>query len=99
MEGVVDSIAAEIQRSLDFFMATSGESEIARIFLTGGTAKIGLLAQAIERRARVTVELFSPLERITVDATAVDPSVLSALSAQLAVAIGLSLRRDKEKRS
>src|SRR6185436_3427001 len=38
MEGVIDAIAAEIQRSLDFYMATSGESEIARIFLTGGTA-------------------------------------------------------------
>ena len=29
---MIDSIAGEIQRSLDFFMATSGEGEIARIY-------------------------------------------------------------------
>jgi type IV pilus assembly protein PilM len=99
VEGVVDSIAGEIQRSLDFFMATSGEAEIARIFLTGGTAKLPLLAQAIERRSRAPVEVFSPLEKIGVDATAVDPAALAALGPQLAVALGLSMRKDKEKRS
>jgi type IV pilus assembly protein PilM len=96
---VVDSIAGEIQRSLDFFMATSGEAEIARIFLTGGTAKLPLLAQAIERRARAPVEVFSPLEKIGVDATAVDTAALAALGPQLAVALGLSMRKDREKRS
>ena len=99
VEGVVDSIAGEIQRSLDFFMATSGEAEIARIFLTGGTAKLPLLAQAIERRARAPVEVFSPLEKIGVDTTGVDPAALAALGPQLAVSLGLSMRKDREKRS
>jgi type IV pilus assembly protein PilM len=99
VEGVVDSIAGEIQRSLDFFMATSGEAEIARIFLTGGTAKLPLLAQAIERRARAPVEVFSPLEKIGVDAKSVDTAALAALGPQLAVALGLSMRKDREKRS
>jgi type IV pilus assembly protein PilM len=99
MESVIDSIAGEIQRSLDFFMATSGEAEIARIFLMGGTARIALLPQAIERRARVQVEVFSPLEKIAVDSAAIDPTALSAVSAQLAVALGLAMRKDKEKRS
>jgi type IV pilus assembly protein PilM len=99
MESVIDSIAGEIQRSLDFFMATSGEAEIARIFLMGGTARLALLPQAIERRARVQVEVFSPLEKIAVDTTAIDPTALSAVSAQLAVALGLAMRKEKEKRS
>jgi len=99
MESVIDSIAGEIQRSLDFFMATSGEAEIARIFLMGGTARIALLPQAIERRARVQVEVFTPLEKIAVDTATVDPAMLSSVSAQLAVALGLAMRKDKEKRS
>jgi type IV pilus assembly protein PilM len=99
MESVIDSIAGEIQRSLDFFMATSGEAEIARIYLMGGTARIALLPQAIERRARVQVEVFSPLEKIAADATSVDPAMLSVVSAQLAVALGLAMRKDREKRS
>jgi type IV pilus assembly protein PilM len=99
MESVIDSIAGEIQRSLDFFMATSGEAEIARIYLMGGTARIALLAQAIERRARVQVEVFSPLEKIAADTTSIDPAMLSVVSAQLAVALGLSMRKEREKRS
>jgi len=98
IDSVIDTIAGEIQRSLDFFMATSGESDIARIFLTGGTAKIGSLAHAIERRSRVAVEVFSPLEKIAVDAS-VDAAQVAALGPQLGVALGLSMRKDKEKRS
>src|SRR5258706_5219002 len=99
VDGVVDSIAGEIQRSLDFFMATSGEAEIARIYLTGGTAKLPTLAQAIERRARAPVEVFSPLEKIGVDGSTVDTGALALLGPQLAVALGLSMRKDREKRA
>src|SRR5690606_16076491 len=38
IERVMDSIAAEIQRSLDFFLATTGDGDIGRIYLTGGTS-------------------------------------------------------------
>jgi len=70
-----------------------------KYFLTGGSAKIPLLAQAIERRAHAPVEVFSPLERIGVDTALVDPAALSTLGPQLAVALGLSMRKDREKRS
>ncbi len=99
VDSVVDSIAAEIQRSLDFFLATSGEAEIARIVLCGGTANIPQLAHAVERRARVAVEVFSPLEKIAIDAAAGPAEELTARATQLAVALGLSMRKDKEKRS
>jgi type IV pilus assembly protein PilM len=98
VESVIDSIAAEIQRSLDFFMATSGEAEIARIFVTGGTTRIPHLARAIERRAHVSVEIFSPLEKIGVDESSVNRASLAPIDAQLAVALGLGMRKDKEKR-
>jgi type IV pilus assembly protein PilM len=98
VDGVTDSIAAEIQRSLDFFMATSGEGEISRIFVTGGSANLAALSQAIERRARTPVEVFSPLERVTVEAREVDQMLLQLRAAQLGVAIGLCLRKEKESR-
>lgn len=99
VDATADNIAAEIQRSLDFFMATSGEGEIASAYLTGGTANLGVLAQAIERRSRVHVEVFSPLEKVAVSGAEVDQNILGARRAQLAVALGLSMRKDKEKRS
>ncbi len=99
VESVCDAIAAEIQRSLDFFMATSGEAEISRIFVTGGTANVASLAQAVERRARVPTEVWSPVERLSVDAREVNPALLQPKAAQLAVALGLALRKEKESRS
>jgi len=98
IEAVSDTIAAEIQRSLDFFMATSGEGEISRIYVTGGSANLAALARAIERRARVTVETWSPVEKLTIEAKEVNPVLLQTRAAQLSVALGLSLRKEKEAR-
>ena len=58
-----DTLAGEIQRSLDFYLATSGESEIGRIYVSGGSAYLAPLAKAIEKRARVPVQLFDPLRQ------------------------------------
>ena len=99
IEAVSDTIAAEIQRSLDFFMATSGEGEIARIYVTGGSANLAALARAIERRARVSVETWSPIEKLTIEAKEVNPQLLQTRAAQLSVALGLSLRKEKEARA
>jgi len=99
IEAVSDTIAAEIQRSLDFFMATSGEGEIARIYVTGGSANLAALARAIERRARVSVETWSPVEKLTIEAKEVNPQLLQMRAAQLSVALGLSLRKEKEARA
>jgi type IV pilus assembly protein PilM len=98
IEQVADTIAGEIQRSLDFFLATSGEERISRVCLTGGTANLPQLAQAIERRSRVSTEVFKPLERIGVEAKEVDGNMLNQRAAQLSVALGLAMRKSKEKR-
>jgi type IV pilus assembly protein PilM len=91
-------LAGEIQRSLDFYLATSGEQEIGRIYLSGGSAHLLPLVQAIERRARVPVQLFDPMVNLGVDSKFVNEAQLRAMAAQLVVALGLSLRCDKERR-
>ncbi|MDP9151915.1 MAG: pilus assembly protein PilM [Myxococcota bacterium] len=91
-------LAGEIQRSLDFYLATSGEQEIGRIHICGGSAYLAPLVQAIERRARVPVQLFDPMAGLTVDPKFVDEPRLRAIAAQMVVALGLSLRCDKERR-
>jgi len=99
IEGSCDSIAAEIQRSLDFFMATSGDSDIARVFVTGGSAGLGALAQAIENRSRIPVEIWSPTESITLANAAIRPDLLTRHALQLSVSLGLALRKDREVRA
>jgi len=95
---VADGLAGEIQRSLDFFLATSGESEISRIYLAGGGAALPSLASAIERRARVPVERFNPMTKVGVEGKDVNPQFAQTHGEQLAVALGLALRKDREKR-
>lgn len=98
IEAAADTIAAEIQRSLDFYMATSGETEISCVYLSGGTANLPFLAQSIQRRTRVAVEIWSPTEKLQVDTKSVDPVQLALRAPQLTVALGLALRREREER-
>ena len=98
IETVCDSIASEIQRSIDFFLATSGETDMQRIFLTGGSSNLTSLSTAIGRRSRVAVEVIQPMERISVEAREVNPELLQTRAAQMCVALGLSMRKERERR-
>lgn len=99
IEAVCDSIAGEIQRSLDFFLATSGEPEMHRIYLTGGSSNLPALPNAVGRRSRVPVEVLQPMEKIFVEAKEVNQELLQSRAAQFSVALGLAMRKEAEKRS
>jgi len=94
---VVDSLAGEIQRSLDFFMATSNKGEVQKIYLTGGTANIAQLRASIERRARVPVELLDPFRRVNYDDRKFNREMLRAQAPQASICLGLALRKQKER--
>jgi type IV pilus assembly protein PilM len=94
---VVDALAGEIQRSLDFFMATTNRGEVDRICISGGTARIPSLRSAIERRSRVQVELLDPFRRVLYDQRQFNLEVLRGQAPQAAICLGLALRRQKEK--
>jgi type IV pilus assembly protein PilM len=96
---VVEQIAGEIQRSLDFYLATSGGSEVNRVLVSGGTANIRALLDAIERRCRVPVERLDPMRVAQPEGKGVDPALVAARASQAAVAFGLALRKDKERRT
>src|ERR1700730_12678135 len=74
-------LAGEIQRSLDFYLATSGDQEIVRVYVSGGSAYLAPLVQAVEKRARVPVELFDPMANLAVDPKAANESQLRAMAA------------------
>lgn len=96
---VVEQLAGEIQRSLDFYLATSGGGQISRVLVSGGTANIRALLDAIERRSRVPVEPFDCMRVAAPEGKKVDPALLQVRGAQAAVAVGLALRKDREKRA
>jgi type IV pilus assembly protein PilM len=97
MQQSVDGLAGEIQRSLDFYLATSGERDIARVVLSGGVARMEPLRVAIANRSRAAVEVLDPLRAAGTDAATVGAAELSTHASAATVAFGLALRKDKER--
>ena len=111
---VVEQLAAEIQRSLDFYLATSGDRQIDAIWVTGGTANLPLFVEALRRRvsfdpasstvagpgagAGTQVGLLDVMRMAPPDPKTVNPLELQGREAQIAVAMGLALRKEREKR-
>jgi len=94
---VTDSLATEIQRSLDFFTATSAEDNISRIWLCGGTSKIGGLTEIVQERTGMPCEPVNPFTNLAYDEKKYDVASLEEIAAQSAVAVGLALRRVGDK--
>jgi len=99
VEGSCDSIAAEIQRSLDFFMATSGDATISRLYLTGGCANLPPLAQCVESRSRIPVETWLPTEALISMGKEVNAELVERHGLSLSVPLGLALRKVREVRA
>jgi type IV pilus assembly protein PilM len=92
---VSESIAAEIQRSLDFFRGMVAEEPLSRIVLTGGSALVPALRQALAVRSRLPVTVLEPFARVQVDAR-VELAALRANAPAAAVAFGLALRQEDD---
>jgi type IV pilus assembly protein PilM len=97
VQQVVESLAGEIQRSLDFYLATSGDREIAQVMLSGGAARLGTLKDAIGSRSRAPVEVIDPLRAAALDPKTVGIVELEQHGPAAAVAFGLALRKERER--
>jgi type IV pilus assembly protein PilM len=97
IQGVADQMAGEIQRSLDFYAATAADSRIAKVYLSGGTARIPALFKNIEQRVGVPVEIMNPFKSIEIDNRKFDPNYLMEIAPSAAVCVGLGLRRPGDR--
>lgn len=94
---VSDGVAGKFQRSLDFYLASSSDATITKIYLCGGSAKVPSLQKALEVKSRTAVEVMDPFRKIMVDERRFDIGFVQQHSAEAAVAVGLSLRRQGDK--
>jgi len=96
MNGVSEVMAGEFQRSLDFFLATTADANVTRIVLAGGSAKVGSLHRAIERRSRLPLEVADAWKRVEIDST-LDRTYLTAHSPEALIGVGLAMRGAGDK--
>jgi len=92
-----ESLAQEVQRSLDFFSATSADEKVQKIFITGGVAKAVQVKDALAKRLEIAVEVFNPLDQLVVDDKEFDPEYIQSVGPLFTVGVGLAMRRVGDK--
>jgi type IV pilus assembly protein PilM len=93
IQAVSENIALEIQKTFDFFRATSSEDRIDRIFLSGGTAKIQGLRDLLAERFEAGVEILNPFNSVTYNPRDFDPEFINEMGPSAAIAVGLAARK------
>ncbi len=94
MNNVTEMVAMEIQKTFDFYRATTEDDEIAveKILISGGGSKLVGLAEDLSSRLELPVEVLDPFRQIKVDTRKFDPDYLSEIMPEMAVAVGLAIR-------
>ena len=91
LEGIADSFADEIRRSLDYYMSQEQSAPIGVLYISGGGALLKNLDAHLSQIFTFTVETGNPMMRISESRTEMSDDELQALAPQLAIAIGLAL--------
>jgi type IV pilus assembly protein PilM len=97
LQETMDHLSQEIQRSLDFFSATSSDDKIQKVYLSGGVAKTSGCLESLQRRLGVPVEFLNPFRQIVVDEDKFDMEFIQAVSPFFALGVGLATRRLGDK--
>jgi type IV pilus assembly protein PilM len=93
LQAVSENISTEIQRTFDFFRATSQEDRVDQIYLSGGTANVNGLRDLLAERLDAPVELLNPFLNVRYSEKDFDPAFLDEIGPSAAIAVGLAVRR------
>ena len=88
-----ETYVQEIRRTLDFFLSTMVNENIEKIYMSGGSSKIPGLVKLLEKQMEIPVEMVNPFNNIKWDDRVFDPEYMAYIAPQMAVAVGLALRR------
>jgi type IV pilus assembly protein PilM len=89
--------SAEVKRALDFYFGTVREAGIEKMLLSGGSCRIPGLNKLLAKDTGLTVEIFNPLEMLDYNSEHFDPDYISYIGPQLAICLGLALRKADER--
>lgn len=92
-----ETLAQEVQRSLDFFSATSADEKVQKVFIAGGVARTPKVTAALEQRLGIPVEVLNPFLSIAMEEKDFDLEHIAAVGPLYTVAVGLAMRRLGDK--
>jgi type IV pilus assembly protein PilM len=91
-----DQLLDEVQRALSFFWTGSAEEQINAVYLSGGSAHLPGLAEAMGERLQIPVMFSDPFRTFSVSRQ-VDEQFIREQASALAVSVGLATRRPGDK--
>lgn len=93
LSSISETVLLEVQKTFDFFKATTSEDRIDRVVLSGGSARIPGLAEAMSERFESHVEIASPFQQVTYSPKDFDAEFLEEAGPACSIAVGLAVRK------
>jgi type IV pilus assembly protein PilM len=93
IDTVSGEMAGEIQKTFDFFAATSSEGPVDELVVSGGCALTPNLLQVLRERFGVPVEPLDPFRRVQFKESDFDSEWIRSVAPMLAVSVGLAIRK------
>jgi type IV pilus assembly protein PilM len=93
LQAVSQDMAQELQKTFDFFTATTATERIDEIVLSGGSARVVNLDSQLKERFGIAVEIMNPFRQIQTSGSGVSEDWLSDRAPMLAIAVGLAVRQ------
>ncbi len=94
---VIEEWCTETKRAIEFFYSRYSDEQIHRIVLSGGGARLARFRDKLATETGLEVEIINPFARIKVDARKLDKPFLDLMAPQLAISMGLALRKVDDK--
>jgi len=88
-----ENVLLEIQKTFDFFKATTSAERIDRILVSGGASRVDQFKEMLEERFDTPVEAFDPFRAVEFDPVKLGVADRDEIVPTAAVAVGLALRR------
>jgi len=92
LNSVSEDLAAELQKTIDFFVATSSVDRLDKLVLAGGGAQVLNLDEVLKERFQVPVEVMNPFRGIRYSESDFDPEWINRHAPSMSVAVGLAVR-------
>ena len=97
LEDATETRTQEVQRSIDFFSATSSDEKVQKAYITGGVSMVTSVRESLANRLGVPVEILDPWRQISFSEKEFDPEYLQSVGPVFSVAAGLAMRRMGDK--
>jgi len=92
VQATCEDLSVQIDRAIAYLKSAGDAERVDRILLSGGSARVPGLAEFLNGRHQVPVDVVNPMQRLLVDSGLFNGDSPESVAPVLTVAIGLALR-------